>query len=588
MVDHFLTLRSSTARNRPPAATRKTGELYVNYPDQQLGVIDTSQNPIDLLPITFFSTLTTYAVGAFVVQGGQLYRCVVAVTTPGPFSLTNWNSVGGSVSVGDTPPANAQAGALWYDSTAAELYVLYNDGNSIQWVIAVNQSGAYLPLNGGTMTGDIVLRGNATAALNPVTLQQVQGGYLPLTGGKLTGNLGVGGAPAAAAPAGTAIDFATLGQITSGVGTNGGLNLTYNAVWDGTNWRYGGADGATLVGVGSNQFIVFTAPSGAAGGVAAWVSLFSMSASAATFGVGNVTLAPPTGPATLAATANGAASTGLFLTKGASGQANNIVGKTGANNRWVIALGNTTAESGSNVGSDFSINNYDDNGNALTTPFSLNRANGAAAFSGSASFGGGTSSPNYTATQGQIVVAKGSATNPVIWMNDGGSNRLGLYFNVGSGTTTLVDVYSGASLGIDPGGSFSYSGGSGVAYKPNGGTWTAPSDSRIKRVLGDYELGLDQLMRIQPIRYVYKGNDAVAEGEPSPHARVAERETPFVGLVADDVMGVFPEMVSQREGFIDGQRVTDLKDLDTTSLIYALVNAVKTLAARVEALEGAR
>jgi hypothetical protein len=33
--------------------------------------------------------------------------------------------------------------------------------------------------------------------------------------------------------------------------------------------------------------------------------------------------------------------------------------------------------------------------------------------------------------------------------------------------------------------------------------------------------------------------------------------------------------------------VSDLHDLDTNPLIYALVNAVKQLAARIEALEGA-
>jgi hypothetical protein len=50
-------------------------------------------------------------------------------------------------------------------------------------------------------------------------------------------------------------------------------------------------------------------------------------------------------------------------------------------------------------------------------------------------------------------------------------------------------------------------------------------------------------------------------------------------------MDVFPEMVSQHAGFIDGKPVADLKNLDVSSLVYALVNSVKTLAARVAALE---
>jgi hypothetical protein len=47
-------------------------------------------------------------------------------------------------------------------------------------------------------------------------------------------------------------------------------------------------------------------------------------------------------------------------------------------------------------------------------------------------------------------------------------------------------------------------------------------------------------------------------------------------------------MVEQRAGTIDGEPVTDLRTLNNGELIYALVNAVKTLAARVEALEAAR
>jgi len=49
-----------------------------------------------------------------------------------------------------------------------------------------------LPKAGGTMTGAIVLSGNAASALQAVPLQQltsVTSGYLPLTGGTLTGAL---------------------------------------------------------------------------------------------------------------------------------------------------------------------------------------------------------------------------------------------------------------------------------------------------------------------------------------------------------------------------------------------------------------
>lgn len=50
-------------------------------------------------------------------------------------------------------------------------------------------AAGYLPLTGGTLTGALTLSGNAAANLNPVSLQQLQAGYLPLSGGTLTGNL---------------------------------------------------------------------------------------------------------------------------------------------------------------------------------------------------------------------------------------------------------------------------------------------------------------------------------------------------------------------------------------------------------------
>jgi hypothetical protein len=56
--------------------------------------------------------------------------------------------------------------------------------------------------------------------------------------------------------------------------------------------------------------------------------------------------------------------------------------------------------------------------------------------------------------------------------------------------------------------------------------------------------------------------------------------------MAQMVEPVMPEMVNQISGTIDGKEVSDLHTLDTGPLIYALVNAVKTLTARIEQLEG--
>jgi hypothetical protein len=53
--------------------------------------------------------------------------------------------------------------------------------------------------------------------------------------------------------------------------------------------------------------------------------------------------------------------------------------KTGDEFRWAIVKG-STAESGSNAGSDFAINRYDDDGNYLGTSIAISRATGRATF----------------------------------------------------------------------------------------------------------------------------------------------------------------------------------------------------------------
>ena len=47
--------------------------------------------------------------------------------------------------------------------------------------------------------------------------------------------------------------------------------------------------------------------------------------------------------------------------------------------------------------------------------------------------------------------------------------------------------------------------------------------------------------------------------------------------MAQDTEAAFPECVTQMEGFIDGEKVTDLRVLDQSPLLFALINAVKEL-----------
>jgi hypothetical protein len=72
-----------------------------------------------------------------------------------------------------------------------------------------------------------------------------------------------------------------------------------------------------------------------------------------------------------------AANSSLVLTKTASGGSTDIYGQTGGLTRWWMQLGNGTAESGANAGSDFYLSRYNDAGVYIDSPFYIPRSSGS-------------------------------------------------------------------------------------------------------------------------------------------------------------------------------------------------------------------
>jgi hypothetical protein len=79
---------------------------------------------------------------------------------------SSWGNIGGGAAIGDTPPSNAGAGDLWWNSADGHMYVYYTDANSSQWVdiTAWASSGAYLPLSGGSLSGSLSVTGSISAS----------------------------------------------------------------------------------------------------------------------------------------------------------------------------------------------------------------------------------------------------------------------------------------------------------------------------------------------------------------------------------------------------------------------------------------
>ena len=174
MTSRVQTLRSSTTRNVPATGTRQPGELWTNFPDLQIGVIDASQVAQKLVAVRYFSTTANYAAGEIVVQAGAIWIANGPITA-GVFNASQWIKV----------------------ASASDI------------------TGSYLPLTGGTLTGALILAADPGAALGAATKQYVDGKvtaapFLPLAGGTLTGKLTLSGPPT------NALDAATKAYADSG------------------------------------------------------------------------------------------------------------------------------------------------------------------------------------------------------------------------------------------------------------------------------------------------------------------------------------------------------------------------------------
>jgi hypothetical protein len=100
----------------------------------------------------------------------------------------------------------------------------------------------------------------------------------------------------------------------------------------------------------------------------------------------------------------------------------------------------------------------------------------------------------------------------------------------------------------------------GDAGKTSGGTaWSVASDSRLKNIHGKYEYGLDEVMKLNTVRFSYKKDNALD----------LPAGTNEIGFIAQEVKEVIPDSVVLRDhGYYD---------LNIHPINVALVNAVQEL-----------
>jgi len=94
----------------------------------------------------------------------------------------------------------------------------------------------------------------------------------------------------------------------------------------------------------------------------------------------------------------------LNLNKPASGYSSVLYGKTNAQFRWGLHLGNNAAESGSNVGSDFIVDRFNDAGSYVDSPLKIDRGTGVVSFQNPASFNSSFNATGTTLLNGTLIV----------------------------------------------------------------------------------------------------------------------------------------------------------------------------------------
>lgn len=111
------------------------------------------------------------------------------------------------------------------------------------------------------------------------------------------------------------------------------------------------------------------------------------------------------------------------------------------------------------------------------------------------------------------------------------------------------------------------------------------SDGRYKRNVQalDGRAALDGLMRLRPVRYTFEPPEA-----PGDRSAAAIKPWETIGLIAQEVEGVFPRLVSEKATPTEaGGSSEAMKGIDYTALVPVLIRAVQEQQAEIGTLRSA-
>jgi hypothetical protein len=368
-----------------------------------MGVIDAARIAQPLIAVRFFSSLTNYAIGDVVVQGGAIYMANQAVTA-GAFQASQWVK---NATMGD--------------------------------------ASGLMPIAGGIFTGPVTLFGPPTTPLMAATKAYVDAlsaalgaTYVDVAGDTMTGNLTI-------APAAGAVLVLNKGQATNIAGIFGqtaGVN----------RWQVQLGTGGGEAANGGSDFAIY------AYNDAGTITPGGPSLTIPRLTPGYLMLNAPGATALVPPSVASSGNSGIQFNKAAN-KTNFINASTNGVIRWQVLPGNSTAEGGANTGSDFTINAFGDSGSGLGTALTITRANLTAQFGGHVYIGGLVQAVNTM----QAIAGSGSQ-NPIVQCVKNDGVAVARMYTLGTGNvaywdnpTTGVSMNMGSQFGFNGNATFANS-----------------------------------------------------------------------------------------------------------------------------------
>lgn len=421
----------------------------------------------------------------------------------------------------------------------------------------------------------------ATTAFVQAAIAGITGGggpFLPLTGGTLSGDLTI------APPSGSAATFQMTGtaqQAAIGLARPAGYSAMIVGSTGTANYRWVMDLGDNSAETGSSAGSNFTLQAYSDSQAASTVFSINRASGTATFsqpngtGIYNVMISPTTGPSNLGINSVNS-NVAINLGKSASGQQNAIQGYTGsivtiANMRWSLLLGDTVAESTNNIGSNLQVVNYSNSGVYLGSPLTIERTSGFTILSGA---GATAIAPPGGLTAGTPSCALrmnkgGSGNNLAIQAYNNGVMRWSMSLGdttaeSGSNAGSNLSLLSYSDAGVNLATPLTINRASGQATF-SVAIVNGPSDRRLKENIAPLEDSLSRVLQLQGVSF----------------NMIATPDKPEIGLIAQDVAPIVPEVVQvypHTGSYPDPHSPPpDMLALDYPKLTALLIEAVKTL-----------